>query len=165
MYAESSQVEYSFFEIFQIVDLQVFALPRITLKPLVPTFPCFAKILVSLMEKVWRLIAGVWIILVHHFYANVINFAATCWLWAKNSWSWCNGYSWSLQICSGIPDYGSKHSHVKVCPFVTLRCELNVFIKFSEHSKGLSCTSMNVFFLKRNYRWVITNILTFTLNY
>jgi Ca2+-dependent lipid-binding protein len=33
------------------VDLQVFALPRITLKPLVPTFPCFAKILVSLMEK------------------------------------------------------------------------------------------------------------------
>ncbi|RLM60661.1 synaptotagmin-1-like [Panicum miliaceum] len=35
----------------QIVDLQVFALPRITLKPLVPTFPCFAKILVSLMEK------------------------------------------------------------------------------------------------------------------
>ncbi|THG15796.1 hypothetical protein TEA_023656 [Camellia sinensis var. sinensis] len=36
----------------QVVDLQVFACPRITLKPLVPTFPCFAKILVSLMEKV-----------------------------------------------------------------------------------------------------------------
>ncbi|KAJ3692807.1 hypothetical protein LUZ60_011902 [Juncus effusus] len=35
----------------QIVDLQIFASPRITLKPLVPTFPCFAKILVSLMEK------------------------------------------------------------------------------------------------------------------
>ncbi|PON93920.1 Synaptotagmin-like mitochondrial-lipid-binding domain containing protein [Trema orientale] len=35
----------------QVVDLQVFAHPRITLKPLVPTFPCFAKILVSLMEK------------------------------------------------------------------------------------------------------------------
>ncbi|XP_052189793.1 synaptotagmin-2-like isoform X1 [Diospyros lotus] len=35
----------------QVVDLQVFASPRITLKPLVPTFPCFAKILVSLMEK------------------------------------------------------------------------------------------------------------------
>ncbi|KAF0892179.1 hypothetical protein E2562_013532 [Oryza meyeriana var. granulata] len=35
----------------QVVDLQVFALPRITLKPLVPTFPCFANILVSLMEK------------------------------------------------------------------------------------------------------------------
>ncbi|MQM11078.1 hypothetical protein Taro_043979 [Colocasia esculenta] len=35
----------------QIVDLQVFAVPRITLKPLVPSFPCFAKILVSLMEK------------------------------------------------------------------------------------------------------------------
>ncbi|KAE8057270.1 hypothetical protein FH972_013975 [Carpinus fangiana] len=35
----------------QVVDLQVFASPRITLKPLVPTFPCFAKICVSLMEK------------------------------------------------------------------------------------------------------------------
>ncbi|OVA16190.1 C2 calcium-dependent membrane targeting [Macleaya cordata] len=35
----------------QVVDLQVFAKPRITLKPLVPHFPCFAKILVSLMEK------------------------------------------------------------------------------------------------------------------
>ncbi|GFS35987.1 calcium-dependent lipid-binding (CaLB domain) family protein [Actinidia rufa] len=35
----------------QVVDLQVFASPRITLKPLVPSFPCFAKILVSLMEK------------------------------------------------------------------------------------------------------------------
>ncbi|XP_017701543.1 synaptotagmin-2-like [Phoenix dactylifera] len=35
----------------QLVDLQVFASPRITLKPLVPSFPCFAKIHVSLMEK------------------------------------------------------------------------------------------------------------------
>ncbi|XP_010941315.1 synaptotagmin-2 isoform X1 [Elaeis guineensis] len=35
----------------QVVDLQIFASPRITLKPLVPSFPCFAKILVSLMEK------------------------------------------------------------------------------------------------------------------
>ncbi|CAL9101812.1 synaptotagmin-2-like [Musa acuminata AAA Group] len=35
----------------QVIDLQVFAIPRITLKPLVPNFPCFAKILVSLMEK------------------------------------------------------------------------------------------------------------------
>ncbi|KAA0065154.1 hypothetical protein IC582_006426 [Cucumis melo] len=35
----------------QVVDLQVFAIPRITLKPLVPNFPCFAKIFVSLMEK------------------------------------------------------------------------------------------------------------------
>ncbi|XP_006647240.1 synaptotagmin-2-like [Oryza brachyantha] len=35
----------------QVIDLQVFALPRITLKPLVPNFPCFAKIAVSLMEK------------------------------------------------------------------------------------------------------------------
>ncbi|OMO92773.1 C2 calcium-dependent membrane targeting [Corchorus olitorius] len=35
----------------QVVDLQVFALPRITLKPLVPSFPCFANIYVSLMDK------------------------------------------------------------------------------------------------------------------
>ncbi|KAL7002546.1 Arf guanine nucleotide exchange factor syt1 [Sarracenia purpurea var. burkii] len=35
----------------QVVDLQIFATPRITLKPLVPSFPCFAKIYVSLMEK------------------------------------------------------------------------------------------------------------------
>lgn len=42
----------SFFGEFQVVDLQIFAAPRITLKPLVPSFPCFAKIQVSLMEKV-----------------------------------------------------------------------------------------------------------------
>lgn len=35
-----------------MVDLQVFASPRITLKPLVPSFPCFANIYVSLMDKV-----------------------------------------------------------------------------------------------------------------
>ncbi|XP_057509982.1 synaptotagmin-1-like [Actinidia eriantha] len=35
----------------QVVDLQIFASPRITLKPLVPSFPCFANIYVSLMEK------------------------------------------------------------------------------------------------------------------
>ncbi|GAB2267877.1 Arf guanine nucleotide exchange factor syt1, variant 2 [Dionaea muscipula] len=35
----------------QVVDLQVFASPRITMKPLVPSFPCFANIFVSLMEK------------------------------------------------------------------------------------------------------------------
>nr|GMC50115.1 synaptotagmin-3 isoform X1 [Ipomoea batatas] len=35
----------------QLVDLQIFAAPRVVLKPLVPTFPCFANIVVSLMEK------------------------------------------------------------------------------------------------------------------
>ncbi|XP_022769209.1 synaptotagmin-2 isoform X1 [Durio zibethinus] len=35
----------------QVVDLQVFAVPRITLKPLLNVFPCFANICVSLMEK------------------------------------------------------------------------------------------------------------------
>ncbi|KAK6929180.1 C2 domain [Dillenia turbinata] len=35
----------------QLLDLQIFAAPRVSLKPLVPTFPCFAKAVVSLMEK------------------------------------------------------------------------------------------------------------------
>ncbi|KAJ4720772.1 synaptotagmin-3 [Melia azedarach] len=35
----------------QLVDLQIFVAPRVTLKPLVPSFPCFANIVVSLMEK------------------------------------------------------------------------------------------------------------------
>ncbi|KAF7829559.1 synaptotagmin-2-like isoform X1 [Senna tora] len=35
----------------QVVDLQVFASPRITLKPLVPSFPCFSNVFVSLTEK------------------------------------------------------------------------------------------------------------------
>lgn len=36
----------------QLVDVQVFATARITLKPLVPVFPCFSKIVISLMDKV-----------------------------------------------------------------------------------------------------------------
>ncbi|GER49004.1 protein kinase-like protein [Striga asiatica] len=35
----------------QLFDVQVFAAPRISLKLLVPTIPCFANIIVSLMEK------------------------------------------------------------------------------------------------------------------
>nr|XP_017188132.1 synaptotagmin-3-like isoform X2 [Malus domestica] len=35
----------------QLVDLQVYLVPRIAFKPLVPSFPCFANIVVSLMEK------------------------------------------------------------------------------------------------------------------
>ncbi|KAI5056489.1 hypothetical protein GOP47_0028307 [Adiantum capillus-veneris] len=35
----------------QLVDLQVFAVARLTFKPLVPSFPCFSKIVLSLMEK------------------------------------------------------------------------------------------------------------------
>ncbi|XP_051130844.1 synaptotagmin-3 [Andrographis paniculata] len=35
----------------QLVDLQVSAAPRVTLKPLVPSVPCFANIIVSLMEQ------------------------------------------------------------------------------------------------------------------
>ncbi|MCO5601508.1 hypothetical protein L7F22_055629 [Adiantum nelumboides] len=35
----------------QLVDLQVFAIARLTFKPLVPSFPCFSKIVVTLMEK------------------------------------------------------------------------------------------------------------------
>ncbi|KAI3731001.1 hypothetical protein L1987_62184 [Smallanthus sonchifolius] len=35
----------------QLVDLQVFLVPRVVLKPLVSTFPCFSNVIVSLMEK------------------------------------------------------------------------------------------------------------------
>ncbi|XP_038884156.1 synaptotagmin-3-like isoform X2 [Benincasa hispida] len=35
----------------QLVDLQIFVAPRVALKPLVPAFPCFSKIVVSLLEK------------------------------------------------------------------------------------------------------------------
>ncbi|KAH7662675.1 C2 domain-containing protein [Dioscorea alata] len=35
----------------QLVDFQMFLLPRVTLKPLVPSFPCFANLKVSLTEK------------------------------------------------------------------------------------------------------------------
>ncbi|GAB4836442.1 Synaptotagmin-3, variant 2 [Ancistrocladus abbreviatus] len=36
---------------FQLVDFQVFATPQMRLKPLVPTLPCFANVVVSLIEK------------------------------------------------------------------------------------------------------------------
>lgn len=35
----------------QLVDLHIFIVPRVILKPLVPALPCFGKISVSLMEK------------------------------------------------------------------------------------------------------------------
>ncbi|XP_052172033.1 synaptotagmin-3 [Diospyros lotus] len=35
----------------QLIDLQIFAEPRIILKPFVPTFPCFQSIKVSLMDR------------------------------------------------------------------------------------------------------------------
>ncbi|KAL6336338.1 hypothetical protein AAG906_014508 [Vitis piasezkii] len=35
----------------QLTDLQISMVPRIVLKPLVPTLPCFASVVVSLMEK------------------------------------------------------------------------------------------------------------------
>lgn len=40
---------------YQFVEIQVYAALRITLKPLVPTFPCFSKIVVSLLEKVSKM--------------------------------------------------------------------------------------------------------------
>ncbi|XP_073101475.1 synaptotagmin-3-like [Elaeis guineensis] len=35
----------------QLLDLQIFLVPQISLKPLVPSFSCFANLSVSLMEK------------------------------------------------------------------------------------------------------------------
>ncbi|KAM5559793.1 synaptotagmin-3-like [Rosa sericea] len=37
--------------IVQLMDVQVFATPRIILRPLVPTFPCFGNITVTLIDK------------------------------------------------------------------------------------------------------------------
>ncbi|KAL6141958.1 hypothetical protein ACLB2K_060243 [Fragaria x ananassa] len=37
--------------IVQLMDVQVFAMPRIILRPLVPTFPCFGNITVTLIDK------------------------------------------------------------------------------------------------------------------
>ncbi|KAK4799848.1 hypothetical protein SAY86_025213 [Trapa natans] len=49
----------SFFRIrLQLVDVQVFAIPRIILKPLVPIIPCFESIAVSLLEKVYAIDFG-----------------------------------------------------------------------------------------------------------
>ncbi|GMI86996.1 synaptotagmin 3 [Hibiscus trionum] len=42
---------FSFRITVQLIDLQIFMAPRITLKPLVPTLPCFATVAVSLLEK------------------------------------------------------------------------------------------------------------------
>ncbi|PKA65091.1 Synaptotagmin-3 [Apostasia shenzhenica] len=42
---------FSFKFTIQLLDLQIFLAPRVTLKPLVPSFPCFANIIVSLVEK------------------------------------------------------------------------------------------------------------------
>ncbi|KAF2324706.1 hypothetical protein GH714_016409 [Hevea brasiliensis] len=50
----------------QVVDLQVFAAPRITLKPLVPAFPCFANIFVSLMERSSKLYCNIILALDFH---------------------------------------------------------------------------------------------------
>lgn len=38
--------------VFQLIDPQIFMSLRVTLKPLVPTFPCFASVGMSLMDKV-----------------------------------------------------------------------------------------------------------------
>jgi hypothetical protein len=47
-----STAEYLNVLTLQLVDLQFFAIVRVALKPLLPTFPCFGMVVVSLMEKV-----------------------------------------------------------------------------------------------------------------
>lgn len=46
-----STAEYLNVLTLQLVDLQFFAIVRVALKPLLPTFPCFGMVVVSLMEK------------------------------------------------------------------------------------------------------------------
>ncbi|KAK8636381.1 hypothetical protein V6N13_124127 [Hibiscus sabdariffa] len=47
MYLMKSLIIYS----SQVVDIQLLMTPRVTLKPLVPTLPCFANASVSLLKK------------------------------------------------------------------------------------------------------------------
>lgn len=93
----------------QLVDLQVFAAPRVTLKPLVPIFPCFASIVVSLLEKVSK----------EHTFIFALSFsvlnldcidrmifsdlsAATCRFWNQNIGRGHYVHSRRLSVCSGV---------------------------------------------------------------
>ncbi|KAL5144188.1 Synaptotagmin-2 [Glycine soja] len=77
--------------IIQVMDLQAFLAPRITLKPLVPSFPCFANIYVSLMEKphvdFGLKLVGVDLMSIPGFYKFVQEFikdqVANMYLWPK----------------------------------------------------------------------------------
>lgn len=97
----------------QLVDLQIFAAPRVALKPLVPTFPCFANIIVSLMERVSSifffcqlkrfsfdcLIKSKWLKVLYMVISH--SFTATCRFRTKNYGRGCDVHTWPLQICSG----------------------------------------------------------------
>ena len=90
----------------QLVDLQIFAAPRITLKPLVPTFPCFASLVLSLMEKVSRNFVpflGEWTYnnFFFFFFHYFCLLAATCRLWVEDTGRGHHVHTWPLSVCSG----------------------------------------------------------------
>lgn len=89
----------------QLVDLQVFSAPRVTIKPLVPVIPCFANIVVSLMEKVtnlmfmWSLTNCFDFILslnrLFSMHTAIHRLRSKCVGWGRNV------HSWHLSIRSG----------------------------------------------------------------
>ena len=98
--------------LWQLVDLQVFSIARLTFKPLVPNFPCFSKVIFSVMEKVrdsysldqssWMKCPFTW--LQWRFsYALFVNWSvtATYRLWLEAAWRRCDGNSWVIWVSAG----------------------------------------------------------------
>lgn len=97
---------------FQLLDLQISLSPRVTLKPLVPSFPCFANVRVSLTEKVNEnrsfstLEYNVSVILCKKTHWLHLNFvSAICWPWIQAIWWRYHGNTRILSICSGLNYY------------------------------------------------------------
>lgn len=94
---------------YQFVEIQLYAALRITLKPLVPTFPCFSKIVVSLLEKVSKMhflrawILSNWVVEQLIFNSFPLQFfAAESWLWIESDGWGYHVYSGALSIHSGV---------------------------------------------------------------
>ena len=79
--------------------------PRIVLKPLVPTFPCFANVVVSLMEKVSGneilIRASFFFVQANSFESILFFVVATCRFWTKTIGRRYNGYPLFISIHSG----------------------------------------------------------------
>lgn len=105
-YASDNQTV-SFYS-YQLMDVQVFATPRIILRPLVPTFPCFGNITVTLIDKVnWHKFTHSNL---QHFRVSACSYggryviyvhAAICGLWTQITGRGCYGNPRILSICSG----------------------------------------------------------------
>ena len=101
------------------MDLQIFAAPRIILKPLVPTFPCFASLVLSLMEKVRiTFLCAFFFFLflvngIQQFFFSLDLLAATYRLRVEYTGRGYHVHTWPLSVCSGA---------AFINPFGKLRC-------------------------------------------